>query len=169
MADYKKFLIQQQTYDGSTYTDVGNVVDTQDEFNVVCSECPFKRLPATKELAKREWPDEDGEDVFIPSDGLRFKAYDLEVKFLYVSTEEDMASDLAGFISFIYGRNTNGAPLLSIYDDYTKEGRRGVYVLEVNNEFLAYDDANDGVVGEFKVKFRVTDPVTPITLTIVES
>lgn len=169
MADYKKFLIQQQTYDGSTYTDVGSVIDTQEEYFVVCSECPFKILPTTKELAKRDWPDEDGEDVFIPADGLKFKAYDLEVKFLYVGSKENMSIDLNSFIGFIYGRNEDGSPLLAIYDEYTQQGRQGVYVLEVNNEFLAYDDANDGVVGEFKVKFRVTDPVTQVVLTIEES
>lgn len=169
MADYKKFLIQQQTYDGSTYTDVGSVIDTQEEYFVVCSECPFKILPTTKELAKRDWPDEDGEDVFMPADGLKFKAYDLEVKFLYVGQKENMALDLNAFIEFIYGKNDNGSPLLAIYDEYTQQGRQGVYALEVNNEFLAYDDANDGVVGEFKVKFRVTDPVTQVVLTIEES
>ena len=166
MADYKKFLIQQQTYDGSTYTDVGSVIDTQEEYSVVCSECPFKILPTTKELAKRDWPDEDGEDVFMPADGLKFKAYDLEVKFLYVGSEENMSVDLNSFIGFIYGRNEDGSPLLAIYDEYTQQGRRGVYALEVNNEFLAYDDANDGVVGEFKVKFRVTDPVYNAELSV---
>lgn len=166
MADYKKFLIQQQTYDGSTYTDVGSVIDTQEEYFVVCSECPFKILPTTKELAKRDWPDEDGEDVFMPADGLKFKAYDLEVKFLYVGQKENMALDLNAFIEFIYGKNDNGSPLLAIYDEYTQQGRQGVYVLEVNNEFLAYDDANDGVVGEFKVKFRVTDPVYNAELSV---
>ena len=166
MADYKKFLIQQQTYDGSTYTNVGSVIDTQEEYFVVCSECPFKILPTTKELAKRDWPDEDGEDVFMPADGLKFKAYDLEVKFLYVGQKENMALDLNAFIEFIYGKNDNGSPLLAIYDEYTQQGRQGVYVLEVNNEFLAYDDANDGVVGEFKVKFRVTDPVYNAELSV---
>jgi hypothetical protein len=33
-------------------------------------------------------------------------------------------------------------------------------VQEVDNELLAYDDKNANVIGVFKVKFRVTDPVT---------
>ena len=28
MATYKKFLIQQQSYDGSTYSNIGSMVDT---------------------------------------------------------------------------------------------------------------------------------------------
>ena len=96
---------------------------------------------------------------------MKFKAYDLEVKFLYVGTQAQMPTDLRNFISFIYGRNTDGSPLLAIYDEYTKTGRRGAYVLNVDNELIAYDDKNLEVIGQFKVKFRITDPVTDITLT----
>jgi hypothetical protein len=164
MTEYKKFLIQQQTFDGSTYTNVGDVVDTQAIYNVVCQDCPFKHLPEIKELAKRDWNDEDGEDVYIPSDGLKFKAYDMEVKFLYVGTKGDMSQDIKGFIDFLYGKNTNGSPLMAIYDDYTQIGRRGVYVKSVSNDLLSYSDISSDVIAQFKVSFRVTDPVTPITL-----
>ena len=164
MAEYKKFLIQQQTFDGSTYTNVGDVVDTQAIYNVVCQDCPFKHLPETKDLAKRDWFDEDGEDVYIPSDGLKFKAYDMDVKFLYVGSESDMSQDIKGFINFLYGKNTNGSPLMSIYDEYTKTGRRGVHVKSVGNDLLYYSDASSGVIASFRVVFRVTDPVTSITL-----
>ena len=166
MAVYKKFLIQQQTYNGSTYENVGSVVDTQTSYRIVCQECPFKILPETKELPKRNWHDENGEDVYIPTDGLKFKPYDIEIKFLYVGKDQTMFTDINGFIEFLYGRNTNGSPLLAIYDEYTKTGRRGVYVTEVSNEFLTNDDSNPEVVGSFKVKFRVTDPVTAITLSV---
>lgn len=161
---YKKLLIQQQTYNGNSYTNVGSVIDTQTAYNVVCQEFPFKRLPETKEPAKQEWFDEDGEDVYIPAEGLRFKAYDLEVKFLYVGSKSAMAEDLKGFIEFICGKDSGGSPFLAIYDEYTQTGRRGVYVDSVNNDLLTYDDANSDVIGVFKVKFRVTDPVTDITL-----
>lgn len=164
MPAYKTFLIQQQTYDGSTYTDVGQTVDTYIAYKVVCQECPFKYLPEVKEPAKRDWFDEDGEDSYIPATGLRMKAYDMEVKFLYVGTEQDMHDDLKDFIDFIYGKNTNGSPCLAVYDDYTKTGRRGVYTSEVSNELLIYNDSDTDVVAQFKVKFRVTDPVTDIDL-----
>lgn len=161
---YKKLLIRQQRYDGSSYTDVGPVVDTQASFRVVCQEFPFKHYPETKELAKRDWYDEHGEDVYVPSDGLKMEAYDMDVKFLYVGSQSQMSGDLKGFIKFICGKNSGGTPLLSIYDEYTKTGRRGVYVQNVDNELIAYDDMNAEVIGQFKVKFRVTDPVTDVTL-----
>lgn len=156
--DYKKLYIQQQTYNGSTYTDVGSLTDTQASFNVVCKEFPFKALPEVKDPASRDWHDEDGEDIFVPSGGLKVKAYDMDVTFLYVGTQANMASELNLFIKFIRGRNSGGASLLAVYDEYTQTGRRGVYVKEVSDDFLLYDDVNTEVVGEFKVKFRVTDP-----------
>jgi hypothetical protein len=157
---YKKFLIQQQSYNGINYTNVGSVVDTEATFHVVCQEFPFKYLPESKELAKRDWYDENGEDYYVPSDGLKFKAYDLDAKFLYVGTEAQMQSDLKGFIEFLYGKNNSGSPVLAVYDEYTKTGRRGVTVQDVDPELLAYDDQNSEVIGQFKIKFRVADPVT---------
>lgn len=194
--DYKKLLIQQQTFSGTTYTNVGVRIDTQAMFGVVCQEFPFKYLPETKDLPKHDWYDEDGDDVYIPSNGLRFAAYDMEVKFLYVGTEADMAGNIKDFIDFICGRinyilvdnvvtkittNVTQNVMLSVYDEYTKTGRRGVFVKEVSNELLAYDDRNGeyftgyiggvyvenvyvgDVIGVFKVKFRVTDPVYEVT------
>lgn len=161
---YKKFLIQQQTYNGSQYTNVGSVIDTQVEFNVVCQEFPFKYLPETKDLPKRDWVDEHGEEVYIGSNGLKMSAYDVEAKFLYVGTEQNMAADLKRFISFLYGRNTGGAPYLSIYDEYTEIGRRGVYVQNVDDELYFFNDTSVEAIAQLKVKFRVTDPVTDIVL-----
>lgn len=162
--NYKKLLIRQQTYNGSSYTDVGEVVDTQEAFNVVCQEFPFRSLPEIKDLPQRDWYDENGDDVFIPSGGPRYKGYDLEVKFLYVGSQADMNDELSRFVAFIYGRNTGGSPLLAIYDEYTKTGRRGVYVQSVDNDLFLYDERNVHVIAQFKVKFRVTDPLTDITL-----
>ena len=159
---YKKLLIRQQSYNGTSYINVGSIIDTQAAFHVVCQEFPFKHLPESKDLAKRDWYDEHGEDVYIPTDGMKFKAYDLEVRFLYVGTQANMKTELKGFVDFISGRNSGGAPMLAIYDEYTKTGRRGVYVQDVSNELLAYDDVNSDVIATFKVKFRVTDPVTSI-------
>ena len=162
---YYKLLIQQQTYNGSTYSDVGNVVDTLASYHMACQEMPFKHLPELKDLPKREWNDESGEDVYIPLDGVKFKAYDLDIKFLYVGTKEAISTDLKNFIDFLYGRNNGGAALMSMYDEYTKSGRRGMYVTKVDNELFFFNDASIDAIAEFKVTFRVTDPVTNVVLT----
>lgn len=160
--EYKKLIIQQMSYDGTYYTTVGNAIDTQEEFNVVCEDFPFDYLPDVKDLAKREWADENGEDVYVPQDGLKFKAYDVDVTFLYVGTQENMQTDISSFISFITGRNSGGSPILAIYDEFTLIGRRGVIVSKIDNTLFTYDDINEQVIARFKVKFRVTDPTTNI-------
>lgn len=152
--------MKQQRVSGSSYIDVGGIIDTKEAFNVVCQEFPFKVRPETKEQASRDWHDEDGEDVYVSPSGLRFKAYDLEVKFLYTGSEDTMQSELNAFLNYIHGRNMGGSPLLAVYDEYTKTGRRGLYVVDVDNELLAYNDSDTDVVAIFKVKFRVTDPIT---------
>lgn len=158
---YKKFLIQQETASGSA---VGSVVNTYTQFGIVCQEFPFKHLPESKDLPKRDWYDEHGEDVYVPADGLKFKAYDVEATFLYVGNELQMSSKLKEFIAFIYGRNSGGSPMLRIYDEYTDTGRKGVYVLSHSNDLFFYNDVSIDAIARFKVKFRVTDPVTNISL-----
>ena len=172
MANYKKFLIQQQTYNGSQYTNVGNVVDTQEMFRVACQDFPFKKLPEIKELPKHDWYDENGDDVYIPIDGYKFKAYDVEATFLYFGTEQTMQNDISNFIEFIYGRiDSSGSRIssgivLAVYDEYTQIGRRGVVVTEVNNTLYFDVDFDPDAIAQFKIKFRITDPNTDITLTV---
>lgn len=176
MANYKKFLVQQQTHNGSSYGDLGDVVDTQATFGIVCQECPFKYLPESKDLPRRDWPDEHGEDVFIPSDGIKFQAYDMDVKFLYVGKESEMPVNLKRFMKFMYGHmniinrsfvtgdNLSKNVTLKIFDEYTSIGRIGCIVKSVDDELYFFNDSNIDAIAQFKVKFRVTDPVTGVTL-----
>lgn len=174
MADYKRFYVQQQSYDGSSYTNVGDAVELG-TYNVVCQEFPFKYLPETKELPKRDWPDENGDDVYFPTDGLKMKAFDMDVKFLYAgpistytqdgNTIYGMRDNLTRLISFLRGRNSDGSPCLLIYDEYTDIALCGVYVSEISNDLYEYNDVNINAHAVFKVKFRVTNPV-PTTFTL---
>lgn len=174
MAIYKKFLILQQTFDGSNYTSVGSIVDTQAKFRIACQEFPFKDLPEIKELPKRDWNDEDGEDVYIPTDGYKFEAYDVDVTFIYVGTEATMKSDIRKFIDFLHGRKDSngnsrtGGVMLAIYDEYTQIGRRGVLVSKVDNTLYWNVDYDPDAIATFKVKFRVTDPVTRLNSSLNE-
>lgn len=155
---YKKLIIQQMAQDAaSTYTTVGGAVDTYEAYGIVCQEFPFKYLPEKKELAKRDWLDEDGEDVYVPN-VMREKAYDLEVKFLYVGNPNEMRAKITSFITFISGKNSNGSPLLAIYDEYTQIGRRCVYVNSIDSSLYEYNDGHIDGYSVFSVEFRVTDP-----------
>lgn len=144
----------------------GPVIDTFESFGVVCQEFPFKHLPEAKELAKRDLHDEHGEDVHIPADGLKFKAYDLEAKFIYSGSAENIHTDVSRFISYLYGRNVGGSPVLSIYDEYTKTGKSGVYLQGVSSSLFDISNADPDAIAVFTAKFRVTDPTSDIILNL---
>ncbi len=158
----KKTYIQQLSYDGLTYTK-GVVVDLLEKFNVGCEIFPFKVLPEAKELPKRDFPGEDGVEVYIP-DKIPMKAYEIEVVFIYKGTEATMQEDLNNFIKFLYGRNSNATGgRLAIFDEHVKIGRKDVRCLKVSNDFFYDEDWDDDKLAGFKVTFEVDDPVTEVT------
>ena len=168
MANYKTY-IQQLHFDGTTYTR-GSVVDLLDKFNIVAMDFPFKKNPKPKDLPTRDWAGEDGLDIYVP-DQIPMKSYDIEVIFLYVGTNENIRTDIGGFIDFIYGRSkadsndTVKSGRLSIYNDYVGMGRKDIVVAEVDNELFESSDLDDDAVAKFKVKFTVNDPTTSVTKT----
>lgn len=181
---YNNFRIRQVRKSGTeeqSYSNVGQAVSLS-LFNIVCVEFPFKFTPELKSVPSRDWPDENGEDIYMPSEGsVKLAPYDLEVKFLYKrdlsndsSKVNHMRSDIMGFIRFItgdanitgYDSNRNPiwsygdedkSSMLAISDDYTGLGFKGIYVKSISNTLYAYNDININGIAEFTVTFRVSD------------
>ena len=130
-------------------------------FAVCSSDWPDEE---TQELAVRKWPGENGEDAYIPPQGLKLEAYDLSVDFCYKGAKETAYSAYTKLRSYLIGEDGNGAELI-VYDPYWKKGRKGVYV----KKFADIDAHRSNIdeVMEVKVTFRVTDPITDITLSYV--
>lgn len=161
-----RLYIQQITYDGDSFTNIGNAVDTFDEWGIACQSFPFKVLPEPKDYVTRDWLDEDGLDVYVPRQ-VKFKKYDLEAEFIFAGNTSNMRQNLKSFIRFLYGKNAqNGSPLLSIYDEYTGIGRRNVLVTGFDTTQFLHDDTDEDSVATFKVKFSVHDPVTDIVKSV---
>ena len=155
----------------------GNVTkNTYTEWGIACCKVPFKAGGKTKELAKRTWYDEHGEDTYIPS-SLKFEAYDAEFELAYAGQETasnafnlgKAFTQIDNFKKWLSGNGDSGAEL-KIYSPYATIGREGCYLLEISDEdphvMLKQEKGNkyhENVV-TFKVKFRVTDPFTNITL-----
>lgn len=158
----------------------GNVVNSYTQWGIVCCKVPFKAGGKTKELAKNEWQDEHGEDTYIPSK-LMFEAYDAEFEMAYKG--EELATnpfdlDLAftrinAFKKWLSGNDTtsgSGAEL-KIYSPFETIGRQGCYLLEISDEepCVLTKQSKGNIyhenVATFKVKFRITDPMTDIVLT----
>lgn len=155
--------IQQLNFDGTTYRK-GGVCRLDSKWKIVCQDFPFKRNPKPKELPSRDWAGEDGLDVYIPQK-LPVQSYDIEVPFLYVGTEEDIRTDIASFIDYLYGRNAGAVgSRLAIYNTYADMGRKDVVVSEVNDDLFFLTNHDPDAVARFKVKFTVHDPTTELAL-----
>lgn len=164
MAIFKTY-IQQSTFNGTSYTK-GDVVDIYATYGILCQDFPFKMFPSAKPLASRDWPDEDGADVYVPSTRA-IASYDVEVTFLYVGTESDIRTNVKNFLKFLYGRNADATgPRLIIYNEYLAMGRKDVTVEEVSNEMFDLGNNDPDAIASFKVKFMVNDPTTEVTPTI---
>lgn len=156
------------------------VVNSYTQWQIVCCNVPFKVGGKTKELPKRNWYDEHGEDTYIPNK-IMFEAYDVEFTLAYKGKElaDSNPFDLSlamehidAFKKWLTGNDTtsgSGAEL-KIYSPYSAIGRQGCYLLDFPDEdphvytkLEAGNLYNENVV-TFKVKFRVTDPLTNITL-----
>lgn len=162
--------IQQIKFNGKNYSK-GSVVDLKESFKIICQDFPFMKNPRSKALPTRDWPDEDGLDVYVP-DTLPIKHYDIDVVFLYVGTEDNIGDNISNFIDFIYGRkkgndgDTVQSARLAVYNEYVGMGRKDIVVSEVENEIFYISDNDPDAIAQFKVKFTVYDPttiVTPIT------
>jgi len=157
----------------------GSVVNTYSQWHIACIHVPFKAGGKTKELPKRDWFDEHGEDVYFPQQ-MMFEAYDAEFEMAYCGKE--LASNpfnlslavtqIESFKQWLSGNNLSGGSgtELKIYSPYSTIGRQGCYLVEISDEDPHLQTVQDGSniyhenVVTFKVKFRVTDPITDITL-----
>ena len=137
------------------------VVDTLDNWGIVCKEFPFKLYGEAKELPSHDWKDEDGDDEYIPSK-LPISSYEMEVEFAYKGVMDSANANMKGFLDYLTGRDGSGVELI-VYDTYTKIGRQSVRFVSVGDDvFHRQEEGGDVVV--FSVTFKVNDPVTDITL-----
>ena len=91
-------------------TENAPVKDSLAHFGIVCTEFPFKPGGETKDLPKRDWSDEDGEDTYIP-DKLLLKAYDLEAEMCYKGDLGTAYDKIMAFQNYLTGENGDGATL----------------------------------------------------------
>ena len=156
----------------------GDVVNSFSQWGIVCCKVPFKAGVKTKALPNRDWYDEDGDDTYIPT-LLRHEGYEAEFEFAYQG--EELASDImnlglaltqiTNFKNWLSGRSGNSGADLCIYSPYSRIGRKGCYLLSISDESPCVMSKQHGNnlyhenVVTFKATFKVTDPITNITLT----
>lgn len=117
----------------------------------------------TADVAKREWPGEHGEDVYISPSGLKLKAYDLEVQFSYKGSVNTAQSAHKAFRDYLAGIDGSGGEL-KIYDPYWRKGRQGVFVKKIGDLNLHRSNADESLSA--KVTLRVADPATEVSASV---
>ena len=171
--DYKPFLIAVGE-DGCSREDMvyASPFDTLEAYGLYIKHTPYKAFPQIKNLVSQDWPDEHGEDVWLPKTGIVNKAYDMDVEFIYYADDGMATENIRAFANEIKGK------WLQIYDTYTKMGRNGVYVSEFDADppfkrrkiqTRTLDDGAAPAIRDyvyFKVKFRINDPNTDVVLTL---
>ncbi len=171
MNDIHKLLIRKAS---------GAVVDSFAQWGIVCQKVPFKAGGKTKELAKRVWYDEHGDDAYIPQK-LTFEGYDAEFEMAYKGQElatnpynlSLAFAQIDAFKKWLSGNDTadGSSAELDIYSPYSTIGRH-CYLLEISDEEPALQEKEEAGnvyhenIVTFKVKFRVTDPMTNIVLSV---
>ena len=176
-----RFLVEQTSYDGVSYT-AGNAYDTYDTWGIVCSKTPFRIYGDPKEISTRNWLDEHGEDAYFPAE-IKLKKFDLEVAFLCNGTEDKVKYNVNQFLLFLQGMESkykfihqSGREVeqtiqpmgsrLAIYDGFNSEGWKDVRFKASSSDALVMDNSEEEVVLEFKVTFEVFDPFTKVEVNV---
>jgi hypothetical protein len=140
-----------------TDKNVDAAVHSSTEWNIAPSSVPFHIFAEPKEVSKNDWKDKDGDDEYVP-DILPMQAYELDCTLLYKGKSPN--TDIYNFLSYLaYGGE------FKIYDERTGIGRTNV-------RFSGYDpDAEDLTNSDvccikFKIKLKVNDPMTQVSLTL---
>lgn len=133
------------------------LIETSEFFDIYCAEMPFVVCGAAKALTERDWHDEHGKDVYVPSQ-LKMEAYDFTATFCCKGDKFSSNTKINQFISYLAMKT---GVYFKIYDTYTQIGRQHVRFLELSDDATLVRDG-DGDILQFKVKFSVDDPVTSV-------
>lgn len=105
---------------------------------------------SAKDPTKAEWQELDGEDVYIPEDGLKIQGADLSVKLCYVGDYQTWPSVSALLTKYLLGG------MLSLTDCYTGEKWPSCYFKSMEDVDV-YSTEDCGDVVQYTLKFRLTN------------
>ena len=144
MSTWRNFYLQKMGTgsNGSAYP----VCESVAKWGVWCKDIPFKILDKVKDPAKRTWPDEHGDDEYIPSDGLYLEAYSMKIEFgcKKMSGVNDVRQKVGEFLEYL-----RSSGMMKLYSSHTRIGRQNVRLESVsdsakwksndNEEFLVFE------------------------------
>lgn len=147
---YYKFYIQKEAT-GSVVKELG------EDFGFYETESKFYGGNTVKEVAKRDWYDEDGDDEFIPEQQ-KYKAFEVEIKFGYKGGMNTANEKLKTLQDYLDGGT------MKFYDSYNRVGRQNVRFEEISDDAELVRNTEDGDILIITIRLKVNDPRTEITL-----
>lgn len=147
---YYKFYIQKES-EGAAVKELG------EDFGFYETESKFYGGNTVKDIPKREWHDEDGDDEFVP-DEQKYKAYEMEVSLGYKGDMGTANEKLRALQDYLAGGT------MRFYDSYNKTGRQGVRFVSISDDAELVRNDADGDILIITVRMKVNDPRTEITL-----
>lgn len=145
--DYYKIYLQKEV-------DEAEVKETIADFGMYCMEDPFVLYSEAKDVTKRSWYDEDGDDEYIPENGLYVQSYENSVKFGFKGDEFGANEKLRSFLDYLC------SGMMKMYCEFNKVGRQHVRFKSVKQTL--YRDEKDGDLLVVTITFKFNDPVTDI-------
>ena len=161
---YKRFLVQKENpylNDGVTANDTA--VHDSDEWGIRIMDVPFKVKGEAKDVPENDWKDGHGTEAFLP-DELPVSSYDTTASLVFKGAKGTAGTKIKGFLDYL----ANGG-YFKMYVEEFRMGRQHVRYSGYDPAAEYIEDDDDSADGEdivtFKLKLRVDDPETQITLT----
>lgn len=148
--EYYKYFVQKET-DGAAVKELGA------DFEFFEMESKFYGGGTVKDVPKRDWYDEDGDDEFVP-DEQKYKAFEMEVKFGYKGDINTANAKLKALQDYLNGGT------MKVYDSYNRIGRQNVRFESISDDAELVRSDTDGDILVITVKLKVNDPVTEVEL-----
>lgn len=142
------FIMSYAKYDLIIFTKDGKRHSLVDEFKSGVTEF---NMPSweTKELASNDWKDYDGDDVFIPEDGLRLQGADLEVSLCFDGVYGEWGETMFALVKMLR------KGIMGVVIPYSSERWNSVYFKGLTDVDV-FSAPSMGDVVEYKLKFRIT-------------
>ena len=133
-----------------SYIQIGSnpAIDIYDRYKIRIKSIPLQISSEVKDVQKRDWFDQHGDDEYI-SPNVFYKAYEVDVKFVYNGNLDTARDAIYPFIQSMQGSE------FCLFDDWKISGIRCRYMSYSNDSFYRRD--RDLV--EFSLKLKVNNPL----------
>lgn len=158
-----KVYLQKMIYSGTSFTK-DEVKETVKDFSVYIQDVPFILLSDMKDVAKRDWHDEDGIDVLY-NNKPTIKDYDMDIVCQAKSeTVSELRNTVDAFLKYLTGDDGKGS-VFAIFDTHSNAGRKNVRFSKVSQKTWFNMDSDDTKILVFQITMHVDDPRSKVSLT----